>query len=153
MNQNERFLLSSNIAITMATENLFLTLVMCLVCCISLVSSCAPMTCQTKVCAPVHAGNCPWKVISGGGPCGCCDTCVKFLRKYDQHDWKLRIKNTSKHEETSTTPNCIRPKVTGGFSNKGPIFPPNAQNRFFIISIVLGKNYTKMKGHMPWLYQ
>ena len=60
--------------------------------------------------------------------------------------------NKNKHnaEMQQTDPGT---KVTGEFSTRGRIFPPNAQKWIFIISIVLvGEKYTEMTGHMPWLY-
>ena len=64
--------------------------------------------------------------------------------------WILKKKHNAKLQQTDPGT-----KVTGEFSTLGRIFTPYARNGLKkIISIVLvGKKYTEMIGHMPWLYQ
>ena len=71
---------------------------------------------------------------------------------YQNMDFKMSLQEISNYNTKKKAQR--RTAVTGEFSTKRHIFPPNAQNLFFIISIILvGKKYTKMIGHMPWLYQ
>merc|ERR1711879_373257 len=40
---------------------------------------CTPLSCMTIRCAQVTQDGCDGTVVRGGGYCGCCDACVKFL--------------------------------------------------------------------------
>ena len=60
---------------------------------------------------------------------------------------------TWSHTITSTMPTCSGP-IPPGTKVTGPYFSTYSQTWIFIISIVLvWKRYTKIIGHMPWLYQ
>ena len=92
------------------------------------------------------------KYLFSQGNLNCLDFFLSFFPFF--FTWSHTITSTI------TMPSCSGPipsgtKVTGAFIQyQGPYFSTYSQKWNFIISIVLvWKRYTKIIGHMPWLYQ